>query len=245
MVGTAALSKRKKFFEDWSLFEKSWLIIFAAINIYLFFAWDDTLLGLISSLTGMFCVLLVAKGKISNYYFGMIQTSTYAYISFTYGLYGEAMLNGLFYFPVQFIGLYLWHRNSIKNKDSVQGEDVAVKLMSIKSWVYSIIAVIAGTALYAILLQLIGGRTVGLDSATTILSVMAQILMLKRFAEQWLIWILVNVLSIALWVITLDASGGNDYTLVVMWTAFLFNSIYGYFNWRKMAKKQVLEKESI
>ena len=140
------------------------------------------------------------------------------------------MLNGLFYFPVQFIGLYLWHRNSIKNKDSVQGEDVAVKLMSIQSWVYSIIAVIAGTVLYAILLQLIGGRSVGLDSATTILSVMAQILMLKRFAEQWLSWILVNVLSIALWVITLDASGGNDYTLVVMWTAFLFNSIYGYFN---------------
>src|SRR5690606_26178752 len=245
MVGTAALSKRKKFFEDWSLFEKSWLLIFTAINIYLFFAWDDTLLGLISSLSGMLCVLLVAKGKISNYYFGIIQTSTYAYISFTYGLYGEAMLNGLFYFPIQFIGLYLWYRNTIKNKDSVQGEDVIVKTMKMSSWLYTVIAIIIGTALYAILLQTIGGRSVGLDSATNVLSITAQILMLKRFAEQWLFWILVNILSIALWVITLDSTGGNDYTLVVMWTAFLFNSMYGYYNWRKMAKKQGLEEGAV
>ena len=175
----------------------------------------------------------------------MIQTSTYAYISFTYGLYGEAMLNGLFYFPIQFIGLYLWHRNTIKNKNSVQGEDVVVKTMNLSSWLYTIIAIVIGTALYAILLQTIGGRSVGLDSATNVLSVTAQILMLKRFAEQWLIWSLVNFLSIILWVVTLDATGGNDYTLVVMWTAFLVNSIYGYYNWRKMARKQVLKEEIV
>ena len=238
MTVTAAESKPQRFLKDWSLFEKVWLLIFTGINIYLYFAWDDTLLGLISSLTGMLCVVLVAKGKISNYYFGIIQTSTYAYIAFTYGLYGEAMLNGLFYFPVQFIGLYLWHRNTIKNKDTVQGEDVAVKMMTKSSWLYTVIAIVIGTVLYAILLQTIGGRSVGLDSATNVLSVTAQILMLKRFAEQWLFWILVNILSIALWVITLDATAGNDYTLVVMWSAFLVNSIYGYYNWRKMAKKQ-------
>ncbi|MDQ0427494.1 nicotinamide mononucleotide transporter [Planomicrobium stackebrandtii] len=245
MTITAAESKSQRFLKDWSLFEKSWLVIFTAINIYLFFAWDDTLLGLISSLSGMLCVLLVAKGKISNYYFGIIQTSTYAYISFTYGLYGEAMLNGLFYFPIQFIGLYLWHRNTIKNKNSVQGEDIIVKTMNPSSWLYTAIAIIIGTILYAILLEAIGGRSVGLDSATNVLSVTAQILMLKRFAEQWLVWILVNILSIVLWVVTLDATGGNDYTLVVMWTAFLVNSIYGYYNWRKMAKNQVLKEETV
>lgn len=245
MAITAAESKSQRFLKDWSLFEKAWLLIFTAINIYLFFAWDDTLLGLISSLTGMLCVLLVAKGKISNYYFGIIQTSTYAYISFTYGLYGEAMLNGLFYFPIQFIGLYLWRRNTIKNKNSVQGEDVIVKTMNLRSWLYTAIAIVIGTILYAVLLQAIGSRSVGLDSATNVLSVTAQILMLKRFAEQWLVWILVNILSIVLWIVTLEATGGNDYTLVVMWTAFLVNSIYGYYNWRKMAKKQTLTEGTI
>jgi hypothetical protein len=59
----------------------------------------------------MLCVVLVAKGKIANYYFGIVQTLTYAYIAYGYGLYGEVMLNALFYFPVQFIGIYMLKQN--------------------------------------------------------------------------------------------------------------------------------------
>lgn len=223
-------------FKDWTKFEKVWLAIFTAVNIYLFFAWGDSLLGLIASLSGMICVVLVAKGKMSNYYFGMIQASTYAYISFTYGLYGEAMLNGLFYFPVQFIGLYMWNKHRTKG---VKGEDIKVKRLSVKGWIYIGISVVAVTIIYALFLELLGGISVGIDSATNILSITAQILMLKRFAEQWLLWISVNVLSIAMWAMALTATGGNDYTILIMWIAFLFNSAYGYYNWAKMAKRQV------
>lgn len=62
--------------------------------------------------------------------------------------------------------------------------------------------------------------------------------MLKRFAEQWLLWISVNVLSIILWAGALITQGGNDFSMLVMWTAFLVNSIYGYINWRKLYVKQ-------
>jgi nicotinamide mononucleotide transporter len=232
----------KTFFKDWTLFEKVWLGIFTAVNIYLFFAWGDSLLGLISSLSGMLCVVLVAKGKISNYYFGLIQASTYAYISYTYGLYGEAMLNALFYFPTQFIGLYLWKKNSIRSADSVKGEDVPVKMMGTKQWFMVGIGATVAIILYAFLLQTIGGRSVGIDSATNVLSITAQILMLKRYAEQWAMWIAVNILSIIMWFMALSSTGGNDYTILVMWSAFLVNSVYGYYNWVKMAKKQEIVK---
>ncbi len=39
-----------------------------------------------SSISGMLCVVLVAKGKISNDYFCIVQTVTYAYIAYGYGL---------------------------------------------------------------------------------------------------------------------------------------------------------------
>ncbi|USG67418.1 nicotinamide riboside transporter PnuC [Brevibacillus ruminantium] len=221
---------------DWTFFEKTWLLLFTLVNIYLFFAFEDSLLGLISSLSGMLCVVLVAKGKISNYYFGIIQTSTYAYISFTYSLYGEAMLNGLFYLPVQFIGIYMWSKNRAQH--SVKGEDVAVKRLTKKGWIYLVIASIIGIVLYAELLHYIGGQAVRLDSAAVVLSIFAQILMLKRYAEQWALWIAVNVLSISLWVVTLITQGGNDMNMVVMWSAFLINSIYGYYNWTKLSKAQ-------
>jgi len=224
---------------DWTLFEKLWLLIFTAVNVYLFFAWSDSLTGLISSITGMLCVVLVAKGKIANYYFGIIQTSTYAYISYGYGLYGEAMLNGLFYLPVQFIGIYLWNKH--RTEQGVQGEDVKVKRLSKAGWVYTISIAVILIIGYGFFLKYLGGSNIWTDSATNVLSVMAQILMLKRFAEQWLLWISVNILSIYLWISALVSQGGNDFSMLVMWTAFLVNSIYGYINWRKLYSKQAQE----
>lgn len=222
--------------KGWTVFEKVWLSVFTAINIYLFFAFEDTLLGLVSSMTGMICVVLVAKGKISNYYFGIVQTATYAYISYTYGLYGEAMLNGIFYLPIQFIGIYLWNKHKAIN--TVKGEDVSVKKLTKKGWIILIAVSVVSSLVYAEILRVIGGQQVRIDSIAVVLSIIAQILMLKRFAEQWILWIVVNLLSIVLWLITLLNTGGSDWSMLVMWSAFLVNSLYGYYNWIKMSKAQ-------
>ena len=225
-----------RIWKDWSMFEKIWLSSFTAINIYLFFAWQDSLIGLVSSITGMICVVLVAKGKISNYYFGIVQSATYAYISYTYGLFGEAMLNGLCYFPLQFVGLYLWNKN--KTTTSTKGEDVSIKRLNNKQWIQLSGIIVLSSVIYAYFLHSIGGQQVRIDSVAVVLSIVAQILMIKRFAEQWVLWILVNILSIVLWAITLITTDGNDWNMLVMWSAFLLNSIYGYINWIKMSKKQ-------
>ncbi|MDM5226026.1 nicotinamide riboside transporter PnuC [Cytobacillus sp. NJ13] len=227
-------------FKNWTRFEIIWLITFTLVNIYLFFAWSDSLLGLISSISGMLCVVLVAKGKIANYYFGIVQTLTYAYIAYGYGLYGEAMLNALFYFPVQFIGIYLWRQHKTNRDD--KGEDVIVKSLTKKGWLYTLVSIVVLTIGYGFFLKYLEGNFVWTDSATNVLSITAQILMLKRFAEQWLIWISVNVLSIFLWASALITQGGNDFSMLVMWTAFLVNSIYGYINWRKLYVKQNKEE---
>ncbi|MEH7009573.1 nicotinamide riboside transporter PnuC [Neobacillus niacini] len=226
-------------FKDWTRFEIGWLFTFTLVNIYLFFAWSDSLVGLISSITGMLCVVLVAKGKIANYYFGIVQTLTYAYIAYGYGLYGEVMLNALFYFPVQFIGIYMWKRN--KTEHGVKGVDVTVKSLTNRGWLYTILSILILTIGYGFFLKYLGGNIVWTDSATNVLSIAAQILMLKRYTEQWILWISVNILSIFLWVTALVTQGGNDISMLVMWSAFLVNSIYGYVNWRKISIKQVQE----
>lgn len=225
-----------KILKDWTLFEKLWLVTFTLVNVYLFFAWDDTILGLITSISGMLCVVLVAKGKVSNYYFGIIQTGTYAYISYGYGLYGEVMLNALFYFPLQFVGIYLWKNH--KTEHTVKGEEIQISSLTKKGWGITLSVFLVIFVLYAYLLEKLGGNVVWIDSASTTLSVIAQILMLKRLTEQWLFWIAVNVLSIALWVKALILQDGNDVSMLVMWSAFLINSIYGYYNWSKVYKQQ-------
>lgn len=231
--------RMKGYLAEWSVFEKAWVVIFTGITVYLYFAFQDTLLGLISSIAGMLCVVLVAKGKVSNYVFGIIQTVTYGYIAYGYGLYGESMLNWLFYFPMQFVGIWLWMKHFKKKEESEQGENVYVKRLNLKGWMIVIGAFAIGAFVYAEVLTLLAAQQVRIDSMAVVLSVIAQILMVQRYAEQWVIWILVNLLTISLWVITMIQTGGNDWNMVIMWTAFLFNSVYGYMNWLKLSKVQV------
>ncbi|MCM3758549.1 nicotinamide riboside transporter PnuC [Sporosarcina aquimarina] len=235
------IEKLKGYLAEWSVFEKVWISLFTAITVYLYFAFQDTLLGLISSIAGMLCVVLVAKGKVSNYLFGIVQTVTYGYIAFGYGLYGEAMLNWLFYLPTQFIGIWMWMNHFKKKEDSEQGENVYVKRLTRKGWILVAGSFVVGALVYAELLTVLSAQQVRIDSMAVVLSVIAQILMVQRYAEQWVIWILVNILTITLWVITLVQTGGNDWNMVIMWTAFLVNSIYGYVNWVKLSKVQKAE----
>ncbi|WP_269083031.1 nicotinamide riboside transporter PnuC [Sporosarcina globispora] len=106
--------------------------------------------------------------------------------------------------------------------------------MTKTGWLYTIVSIVVLTIGYGFFLKYLEGNFVWTDSATNVLSITAQILMLKRFAEQWILWISVNVLSIILWANALITQGRNDFSMLVMWTAFLVNSVYGYINWRKL-----------
>ncbi|MWP82117.1 nicotinamide riboside transporter PnuC, partial [Glaesserella parasuis] len=58
--------------------------------------------------------------------------------------------------------------------------------------------------------------------------VAAQALMLLRYREQWLLWIALNILSIVLW--------AENPSMYIMYSAYLLNSLYGYYNWTKLQK---------
>ena len=222
----------KNYFKDWNLFEKSWLLIFSLVNIYLFFAWKDSIIGLIASLTGMICVVLVAKGRISNYYFGIINVILYAYISFQNKYFGEVMLNFFYFLPMQFIGLYFWKKHSDKSKTR---DDVKIKFLSLKSRLNWLLISVFGVFFYGLFLKYLGGTLPFIDSTSTILSIIAMILMVKRVIEQWILWIAIDVVSIFMWFYIL-AQGGNEISMLIMWSAFLVNAIYGLYNWNKIAK---------
>lgn len=226
-------------FKSWTLFEKIWIIVAVATITTISIIWKDNWLGFISSISGILCVILAAKGKIATFYFGAIQASTYAYIAYGYGLYGEAMLNAFFFLPFQFIGWFLWFKNRKTETKAVQGEDIFAKKLAAKQWFILIPIILAAIVGYWLILNAINATQPGLDSAAVVLSIFAQILMSLRFAEQWLLWIIINVITITVWVLTLVQSGGNDWAILAMWCAFLVNSVYGYINWLKLAKNDV------
>ena len=98
-------------------------------------------------------------------------------------------------------------------------------------FVLSAIAVV----IYALLLKFIGGRTPGLDSITTVLSVAAMIMTVKRCVEQWFLWTVVNIVSIIMWFNIFMAEGGAIASLL-MWCIALANGVIFYCQWSKEVK---------
>ena len=227
----------KQIKSNWTTFELTWITIATSLILYLSFLWDDTLLGTISSLAGIISVVLCAKGKINYLYFGIIQCTTYIYITYQYQLYGEMMLNLLVFLPFNIITIFVWRKNRKQKDKVVNGEEIATRKLTKKQWIIFTPILIVTSLLYAWLLSSIGARQVGLDSFAVVLSVFAQILLTLRYVENWLIWNIVNVLTVMLWAFTLIETGGNDYGILVMQIAFLVNSLYAYWNWTKITKE--------
>ncbi|MGL5574422.1 MAG: nicotinamide riboside transporter PnuC [Sarcina sp.] len=213
--------------KGWSAFDYSWAFIAITTMVGLSIYWKDSPIGIISALANIICVLLVAKGKISNYFFGLIGVVLYGYVAFTNKYFGDAMLNFIYYLPMQFIGYKMW-----LNKSGEQ--DQFKELSGIEKAKVALFATVV-IGIYGLFLQRIGGALPFVDATSTVLSVVAMILMAKGYLDQWLLWIIVNTVSVVMWVVVFTQGGENISTLI-MWSVCWLNAVYGYWNWRKMVK---------
>ncbi|HHF6590481.1 TPA: nicotinamide riboside transporter PnuC [Haemophilus influenzae] len=223
---TLAARLKQEFVSGWKPFEVVWLALFIIAQIWAYVQTPDSWLAMISGISGILCVVLVSKGKISNYFFGLIFAYTYFYVAWGSNFLGEMNTVLYVYLPSQFIGYFMWKAN-MQNSDG--GESVIAKALTVKGWITLIVVTTVGTLLFVQALQAAGGSSTGLDGLTTIITVAAQILMILRYREQWLLWIGLNILSIFLW--------AETPAIYLMYSAYLLNSLYGYYNWTKLVKR--------
>lgn len=195
--------------------------------------------GSLAGITGVLCVVLVAKGSIWNYLFGLINVSLYAYISYKASLYGDAVLNAFYYVPMQFIGYWQWRkRGAAVSQAEADGKGVPVKARRF-TWGQRILLALGCTAAVVaggFILRHFGDPQPFKDSTTTILSIVAQALMALAFMEQWALWIITNIVSVVMWCICVARGEAHAGVMVIMWVFYLLNSINGLRVWLKLSK---------
>lgn len=209
-------------------FEKSdiWLVSAVAIILGLSIYWQDTPIGIISAITGVVCVILTAKGKVSCFVWGIVNCAAYAYIGFSNKYYGEFMLNAFYYLPMQFVGLYMWGKHI--NKDTSNVEVKKITRIEIVSYTTaSVICIIV----YGEILRRLGGSLPYVDAFTNVLSAVAAIFSVKRLAEQWILWILIDIASVGMWIIAVK-NGSDNIATLLMWMVYLANAVWGYYRWK-------------
>ena len=220
-----------------------WFLI-AGVIVYniVYYVMTGTLdvIGSLAGITGVLCVVLVAKGSIWNYLFGLVNVSLYAYISYKASLYGDAGLNALYYLPMQFIGWWQWRkRGAAVSKAEADENGVQVKARRFNWRQRAVLAFSCTAAVVAMgfVLKDLGDPQPFKDSATTVLSIVAQALMALAFMEQWGLWIITNVISVVMWSICVARGEAHAGVMVIMWVFYLLNSINGLRVWLKLSKK--------
>lgn len=218
--------------KGWKRLEILWLVVACGVITGLSIYWNDTIMGIISATTGVACVVCTGKGKLSAYVFGLVNCILYAIISYKAHLYGETMLNALYYVPMQFVGFYIWSKNM--NNETHEVKKIHMKNKTRLLW---LMMMILGTVGYGLILKRLGDAMPFVDSFTTVSSVIAMIVSVKMYSEQWWIWILVDVFSVYMWWTNFSVGADNMATLL-MWVIYLGNAIIMCTKWEKEVVKR-------
>lgn len=211
----------------WIPLDLAWLAAATAVILGLSLYWRDSPVSLLAALTGVWCVILTGKGKRSSFLFGTVNVVCYAAVSFQARYYGEVMLNLLYYFPMNFVGWFAWKRHMNEETGEVRKRKLPPKKGLL---VYGLTA--AGIFLYGQVLKALGGSLPYIDSMSTVVSVTAQILSVRRLTEQWVLWIVVDAVTIVMWGVNF-ARGGETVAALAMWSVYLINAVIMYIRWNR------------
>jgi nicotinamide mononucleotide transporter PnuC len=159
----------------------------------------------IAAFTNVLNVVLVIRGKISSYFWGIIGAILYGIYSFAYGYVGDAQLYVLFFLPMQFIGIYMWS-NQLDTQSTTR-----VKSLKLIGWIFVIILCVGLGFLFYYEIPAFSKLLTSqyffqtsfiphlLDALTNALSFVAQFLLILCYWEQYVLWAAVNIMGIIMY----------------------------------------------
>ena len=182
------------------------------------------IISLISGCLGICSVCLTAQGRLTAFAFGFAQVFTYTYICLRAHLYGEVAIN-IYYFATMIYGVYLWRRRM-----SPTTQRVITRQLSWRIWFALIIAIAAFSAAIGYgLARFTDDPTPYMDSFTTVIAIVAQVLMIMAYRDQWFLWFVVDIVSVAMWIYV------GNYCMAAQYAFWCCNCIYGYIRWTQLS----------
>jgi nicotinamide mononucleotide transporter len=189
-------------------------------------------------LSGVLCVGLIAIGRREGYLIGLYNSLSYAILAYSNGLYGEMYLNLFFFVPTGILGYIIWRQHT------GSGKTVIMRQLAWTWRAYIIAVCLVVTAGLGMILGLNPKQnTPFIDAATNVLSVTATFLMMWRYKEQWTLYIILNIITIIMWILRTKAGGDSGDMMVLMWSLFLLNAVFGSWRWHAGAKKVSVSTE--
>jgi len=188
----------------------------------------------VCAVVNILCVVLSAKGSRLNFLFGILFNLLYAIYCLRTSHLGNAAVYGLFFLPMQVVGYLQWKKIGTTG----DADQVAARRLTRRQVLFVGAGCFVAAITVYLLLNSLGGNEAVLDAILTVLCVIAQILLTLAYAEQWYLWIIINVLTVVMWGVSAFRGNGTSYDaiLVINYIFTLVNSINGLRVWMKLSK---------
>lgn len=192
--------------------------------------------SIIAAIIGVINVVLGGKGKLSNYFFGVISACLMIYINLTVKNFGIMMVS-VYNLVMQFVGFRAWSKNMNKSTHEVK----KIHMKKGERWIYVGILAVA-TVVLGFIMKKIGDAHPFIDAFITSSQVIAMILMVRMYAEQWWLWIVINIASIYLFLTSREVT----LALALMYMVYFVNSIIMCVRWEREAREndQLISREA-
>ena len=188
----------------------------------------DIVLEIIAVVFGFLSVWFSKQNKIWVFPTGMISTSIFVYLLLKWGLLGDMMING-YYFIMSVYGWYVWTR---KIDDT---QVTPISKINFKEKKISV-AIFIATLLFVFVIYKTFDKwsdwVAYADTITTAIFFVGMWLMAKRKIENWIFWIIGDIISVPLYLYK-----GFTFTSF-QYLGFTFIAIFGYLAWKKNLNKQ-------
>lgn len=235
-----------------SKFTIAWFIIFFTLGIVCF-AFDlNGWLNVLDLFIVMFNIYLLSKGKVSGIIVGIIECFVYAVIAFKTQLFGEVIKVLAISVPLNTVALINW---IIKLKKKKKGkkynessasdqEDITVKKLKKKSiLLYLLLAVVIAVASYFFLKYALNQSTaLILSSISLTMMVVGKLLTAQQYMDSYVVFIASDIICLCMWLQTLITTPFefSSITMLVYYAACLSNDLFGYFSWKGMYRRLVV-----
>lgn len=204
-----------------NLFDKAFIIGGTLLQLIIGIATNSSLVTIISGVSGILAVILCAQRKLIQFPFSFIQLFTYVILAYEQKFYGE-LIENVFYFITMLIGMYWWW----KGYDSSNSEIKIRKLSLTMNYAVIFANIVVITILYLYLLNQTDDTQPFLDAISTVPAFTAQILLMTRYRENWIYWLIIDLASIIMWAIA------NNWVMVIQFIFWSINCIYGLKKWK-------------
>ena len=175
--------------------------------------------------TGIVYVVLEILQKNAMWVVGILTGAACAFEFAVTHVWASMGLN-LYYVAMSVVGLIQWRKAS----GQVEEGDIHLRKVSLKAGILSAVLFTAGTAVMIPVLKATGDPAPFLDAIAVMLSVVGTWWLAQSYLEQWLIWIVADVLTTALCLKT------GQYWMSILYLAYIGSAVYGYIHWKSRGK---------